>query len=102
MLQVSYRPPTHPSQRHHPPEFVVLVEPEAFSKWKADKCCVSLVDVLASAKDPIMACQHGQTGLKTRPSKQELAEFFNTEDAYTAAEFILQNGKAANVGADMK
>jgi len=102
MLQVSYRPPTHPSQRHHPPEFVVLVDTDAYTKWKVNNAGVALVDVFASSKDPIMACQHGQTGMKTCPSKQELAEFFNTEDSFAAAEFILQNGKVANVNADMK
>lgn len=92
-MQVVYRPEVHPSQSHHPPEFVVFVEQDTYMKWKADPSSVALIEVLASSKDPIDVIQHGQTGLRSKPSKQELSEHFNTEDSFKAAEFILAHGK---------
>lgn len=103
LSQIIYRPTVHPSQSHHPPEFIVYVDPEAYAKWKTDST-VPLVDVLSSSKDPIMVLPHGQTGLRGHPSKQELAEAFGTEDAFQAAEFILRNGRmvAPSKNGDMK
>ncbi len=37
LSQVIYRPPTHPSQSHHPAEFIVYVDLEAYNKWKNGK-----------------------------------------------------------------
>jgi hypothetical protein len=54
---------------------------------------VPLVDVLASSKDPIMVLPHGQTGIRTHPSKQEMADALGSEDAFEAAEFVLKQGK---------
>lgn len=98
LMQVAYRPEVHPSQSHHPPEFLVLVELDAYNKWKADSSSVALIQVLASSKDPVHVIPHGQTGLRSTPSKQELAEHFNTEDPFKAAEFILSNGKLCKQG----
>jgi ribosome maturation protein Sdo1 len=73
-----------------------MIDPQCYARWRADAAAVPIIDVLASSKDPILSLQHGQTGMKMRPSRQELAEFFGTEDAFTAAEFILRNGKLIN------
>ena len=100
-MQVVYRPEVHPSQSHHPPEFLVMVEEEAYMKWKADNGSVPLIDVLASSKDPVAVISHGQTGLRTKPSKQELVDNLGSEDAFKAAEFVLHNGKLCKLS-DMK
>lgn len=94
-MQVVYRPETHPSQSHHPPEFLVLVDVQAYNQWKSsssDSSVVPLVEILASSKDPVQVIPHGQTGIRTKPSKQELADNFGTEDSFKAAEFILRHG----------
>lgn len=52
-----------------------------------------MFSVLASSKEPIMVLPHGQTGLRMRPSRQELSDTFNSEDEFVAAEFILRNGR---------
>lgn len=96
-MQVVYRPEVHPSQSHHPPEFLVLVEEESFLKWKSDPSAVALVEVLASSKDPVALINHGQTGLRCKPSKQELADHLGTDDSFLAAEFILKHGKLCKV-----
>lgn len=93
LSQVVYRPEVHPSQSHHPPEFVVLVELDSFLKWKADPQAVPLISVLASSKDPVAVLAHGQTGLRSKPSKQELADHLGSEDAFQAAAFVLSHGK---------
>lgn len=93
LMQVVYRPEPHPSQSHHQPEFLVMVDEEAYKKWKADHASVALIDVLASSKDPVTVISHGQTGLRTKPSKQELADNLGSEDSFIAAEFILLHGK---------
>lgn len=93
LMQVVYRPEVHPSQAHHPPEFLVMVDEEAYQKWKVDNGSVALVDVLASSKDPVAVIGHGQTGLRTKPSKQELADNLGSEDPFKAAEFVLLKGK---------
>lgn len=93
LSQVIYRPPTHPSQSHHPAEFIVYVDLEAYSKWKAGDSSIPLVDILASSKDPVLVLPHGQTGIRSHPSKQELAEALGSEDAFEAARFVLQHGR---------
>ena len=93
LAQIVYRPEVHPSQAHHPPEFLVMVEEEAYKKWQLDQGSVPLVDVLASSKDPVAVIPHGQTGLRTKPSKQELVDNLGSEDPFKAAEFVLRNGK---------
>lgn len=100
-MQVVYRPEVHPSQSHHPSEFLVLVEEESFVKWKSDPSSVALVEVLASSKDPVSLINHGQTGLRCKPSKQELADNLGSDDPFLAAEFILRHGKLCKVS-DMK
>lgn len=100
-MQVVYRPEVHPSQSHHPPEFIVLVEEESYLKWKSDPSSVALVNVLASSKDPVTLINHGQTGLRGKPSKQELADNLGSEDPFLAAEFVLKHGKLCKPG-DMK
>ncbi len=35
IMQVVYRPLIHPSQLHHPPEFIVFVESDGYDKWKS-------------------------------------------------------------------
>lgn len=92
-MQVVYRPEVHPSQSHSPPEFMVLVDQEAYLKWKADNSSVALVEVLSSSKDPVAVLANGQTGLRHKPSKQELADHLGSEDPFKAAEFVLNNGK---------
>jgi ribosome maturation protein Sdo1 len=101
LMQVVYRPEVHPSQAHHPPEFLVMVEEEAYKKWKADHGSVPLVEVLASSKDPVAVISHGQTGLRTKPSKQELSDNLGSEDPFKAAEFVLLHGKLCKLS-DMK
>lgn len=101
LMQVVYRPEVHPSQSHHPPEFLVMVEEEAYKKWKVNHESVPLVDVLASSKDPVAVIPHGQTGLRTKPSKQELADNLGSDDPFKAAEFVLLNGKLCKLS-DMK
>lgn len=72
---------------------MVLVDEPAYLKWKADHGSIALVEVLASSKDPIAVVAHGQTGLRSKPSKQELADHLGSEDPFKAAEFILLKGK---------
>ena len=98
-MQVVYRPEVHPSQAHHPPEFLVMVEEEAYQKWKCDHGSVPLVDVLASSKDPVSIISHGQTGLRAKPPKQELVDNLGTDDPFKAAEFVLLNGKLCKLSA---
>lgn len=93
LMQVVYRPEVHPSQAHHPPEFLVSVEHDSYLKWKADPSSVALVEVLASSKDPVAVITHGQTGLRSKPSKQELADNLGSEDPFEAAVFVLNHGK---------
>lgn len=93
LSQVVYRPEVHPSQSHHPPEFLVLVEHDAYLQWKADPQSVPLINVLASSKDPVAVMTHGQTGLRSKPSKQELADNLGSEDPFHAAAFVLSHGK---------
>lgn len=115
-MQVVYRPETHPSQSHHPPEFIVLVDANAYNEWKSTaaaaaaaaggdaaggSAAVPLVNVLASSKDPVQVLPHGQTGIRHKPSKQELADHCGSEDPFKAAEFILRHGKL-NKHAGMK
>ena len=101
LMQVVFRPEVHPSQSHHPPEFLVLVEEENYLKWKLDPSAVPLISVLASSKDPVAVINHGQNGLRSKPSKQELADNLGSEDSFVAAEFILKHGKLCKPG-DMK
>lgn len=51
-----------------------------------------------------MVVAHGQTGLRSHPSKQELADALGTEDPFLAAEFVLKNGKIVtpSKGGDLK
>lgn len=98
LIQVVYRPELHPSQSHHPPEFLVLVEEENYLKWKKDPSSVALIDVLASSKDPVGVINHGQTGLRCKPSKQELFDNLGSEDSFMAAEFVLKHGKLCKSG----
>ena len=93
LMQVVFRPEVHPSQSHHPPEFLVMIDEEAYKKWKVDQGSVALVDVLASSKDPVAVMPHGQTGLRSKPSKQELADNLGSDDPFKAAEFVLLHGK---------
>lgn len=93
LSQVVYRPEVHPSQSHHPPEFLVLVEHYAFLKWKTDPLSVPLIEVLASSKDPISVLTHGQTGFRSNPSKQQLFDYLGSEDPFEAATFVLNHGK---------
>ena len=93
ICQVVYRPQVHPSQSHHPPEFVVLVEHGAYQKWQADPQSVPLFDVLAGSKDPISVMTHGHSGLRSKPSKQELSDHLGSEDPFQAALFVLSHGK---------
>lgn len=101
LMQVVYRPEVHPSQSHNQPEFLVMVDEEAYKKWKADHGSVPLIDVLASSKDPVAVLQRGQTGLRAKPSKQELADNLGSDDPFKAAEFVLLNGKLCKLS-DMK
>ncbi len=40
-----------------------------------------------------MVLPHGQTGIRSRPSKQEMADALGSEDSFQAAEFVLRHGK---------
>ena len=101
LMQVVYRPDVHPSQSHNPPEFVVLVEEANLKLWKLNPSAVPLIDVLASSKDPVTLFNHGQTGVRFKPSKQELVDHFGSDDPFKAAEFILMHGKLCKPS-DMK
>ncbi len=56
------------------------------------------MEILANnPKDAVWVLTHGQTGLKKKPSKQELFDFLDGSENYDDAVcFILKNGKLMN------
>ncbi|KIW08934.1 uncharacterized protein PV09_00850 [Verruconis gallopava] len=72
-------------------DFVVILESaEALKRWKQDKT-VPLVDVVNSF-DIFVTDKHGNQGVLSRASKQQLENEFGTKNADDAVVAVLEKG----------
>lgn len=80
----------HGRVNEHPLTMVLMVDGEAFGKYKKDHS-IPLAEVVDSF-DVFKYENPGTAGLLNKPSYQELTDVFGTTDEYKIVEYMLENG----------
>jgi len=83
--KVLYKPSTQSTE-----EFIVIVNPEEYKRWKEGDDSIALALVLDSFD--IFHSTQGNQGILGRASKQQLENTFSTTNEDEAIKFILENG----------
>jgi len=72
-------------------EFIVIINPPEYKKWKEGDTSIPLAEVLDSFE--IFLSTQGSQGILGRPSKQQLDNYFGTSDDIKIITTILQKGR---------
>lgn len=72
-------------------EFMVMVNPAEFKKWKAGDTSIPLAEVVDSFE--IFCSTQGSQGYLGRPSKQQLENLFGTSKDVEVVKALLEKGK---------
>ncbi|KAF8969407.1 DUF1960-domain-containing protein [Flammula alnicola] len=86
LTKVIYKPDTQSTD-----EFMIIVNPEEFKKWRDGDTTIPLAEVVDSFQ--VFHSGQGSQGLLRQPSKQQLDTVFGTHKDVDVVEFILKNGK---------
>ncbi|KIL70279.1 hypothetical protein M378DRAFT_156375 [Amanita muscaria Koide BX008] len=84
--RVVYKP-----DHEKPDEFIVIINPPEYKKWKEGDKSIPLAEVLDSFE--IFHSNQGSQGILGRPSKQQLDTYFGTNDDTKVITTILQKGR---------
>ncbi|KAL0949230.1 hypothetical protein HGRIS_009309 [Hohenbuehelia grisea] len=87
--QVIYKPDPQATE-----EFLVIVNPEEFKKWKDGDTTIPLSQVVDSFQ--VFHSTTGHQGLLGQPSKQQLETVFETSKDDEVVKIILEKGKVQN------
>jgi len=83
--KVIYKPSSQSTE-----EYIVIVDPEEYNKWKEGDTSIALTFVVESFD--IFHSTQGNQGKLGRASKQQLETEFKTSDEDKVIDFILKNG----------
>ncbi|KIL00523.1 hypothetical protein PAXRUDRAFT_821616 [Paxillus rubicundulus Ve08.2h10] len=86
VTKVLYKPDTQSTD-----EFLAIVNPVEYKKWKAGDTTISLTEVVDSFE--IFHSGQGAQGYLGRPSKQQLENIFGTSKDIDAMKILLEKGK---------
>ncbi|RDX53867.1 DUF1960-domain-containing protein [Lentinus brumalis] len=86
LTKVVYKPSVEGNE-----EFIVIVNPEEYKRWKEGGTTIPLVEVVDSYE--IFWSNQGAQGLLGRPSKQQLENAFGTSKDDEVIKQILEKGK---------
>jgi len=86
LTKVIYKPDTQSTD-----EYMIIVNPEEYKKWKDGDTTIPLADVVDSFN--IFHTGQGSQGILRRPSKQQLDTVFGSHKDVDVVEFMLKNGK---------
>jgi ribosome maturation protein Sdo1 len=86
LTKVVYKPDTQSTD-----EFIVIVNPAEFKKWKAGDRTIPLAEVVDSFK--VFYSNQGAQGILGTPSKQQLDTIFGTTKDVDVMTQILEKGK---------
>lgn len=86
LTKVVYKPDTQSTD-----EYIVIVNPAEYKKWKAGDRTIPLADVVDSFK--VFHSNQGAQGILGTPSKQQLHTIFSTTKEVDVMTQILEKGK---------
>ncbi|EGO02013.1 hypothetical protein SERLA73DRAFT_132746 [Serpula lacrymans var. lacrymans S7.3] len=86
VAKVVYKPDSQSTD-----EFIAVVNPEEFKKWKDGDSSIPLASVVDSFE--IFHSGQGSQGLLGRPSKQQLETVFGTSKDVDVMTIVLQKGR---------
>jgi len=86
VTKVVYKPDTQSTD-----EYIIIVDPVQFKKWKSGDKTIPLADVVDSFE--IFYSTQGSQGLLGRPSNQQLENQFGTSKDIDVVELLLERGK---------
>jgi len=86
ITRVIYKPDSQSSD-----EYMCVVNPEEYKKWKAGDTTIPLVDVVDSFS--VFFSNQGNQGVLGQASKQQLENTFGTSKDVDVITYMLKNGK---------
>ncbi|KAF9226707.1 DUF1960-domain-containing protein [Gyrodon lividus] len=86
VTKVVYKPDTQSTD-----EFIMIVNPAEYRKWKAGDSTIPLAEVVDSFE--VFHSTQGAQGYFGRPSKQQLDNTFGTSKDIEVAKILLEKGK---------
>ncbi|KIJ69941.1 hypothetical protein HYDPIDRAFT_79276 [Hydnomerulius pinastri MD-312] len=86
VTKVVYQPNTQSTE-----EFIAIVDPVTYKKWKAGGTTIPLADVVDSFD--VFVSTQGHQGLLGKPSRQQLDSVFGTHKDVDVVTILLQKGK---------
>ena len=89
--QLTYTPQDKMTSADRPATMVVMVEEDAFRKYKKDSSSIPLTEVVDSFD--IFKFDDGKSGRLGRPSKQELEQTFGTTNDDEIVKFMCEHGQ---------
>ncbi|GKY98582.1 hypothetical protein MPSEU_000815000 [Mayamaea pseudoterrestris] len=91
LTKLVYTPHEKSTSSDHPHSFVVLVDNEAYKKWKKDPS-IPLAQVLDDFT--VFRYDTGTSGTLLQPSKRELEHVFGSERSHDEiVQYMLEHGK---------
>ena len=91
-----YTPHERLTSTEHPSSYVLLVDPDAYQRYKVDSSIP-----LAQVVDDFSVFKYenpGLSGTVERPSKRELDEVFGTEHNDDVVRYMLEHGRPHGTG----
>jgi len=86
ITRVIYKPDSQSSD-----EFIIVINPEEYKKWKAGDTTIPLAEVVDSFQ--VFFSNQGNQGLLGKPSKQQLENTFGSSTDTDVVKYMLEHGK---------
>ncbi|GBE79897.1 SDO1-like protein [Sparassis crispa] len=86
LTKVVYKPDTQSTD-----QFIIIVNPAEYHRWKAGETTIPLTDVVDSFQ--VFFSNQGSQGILGQASRQQLEHVFDTSKDLDVVQLILQKGK---------